>query len=133
MKILYVYSQTSFTRTPIVFKFIIQIRNEMDRLEHSERLCVTFRAAQVKPLILLHLFNSSSAAVRTGLLWLDNTSTSLHVRFESNSIHHQLQYALGSFGLTTQAQASMYASNLIQFIISCSTQYCITAADDDLN
>ena len=35
---------------------------------------------------------TSSAAVRTGLLWLDNTSTSLHVRFESNSIHHQLQY-----------------------------------------
>ena len=31
---------------------------------------------------------------------------------------HWLQYALGSFGLTTQAQASMYVSNLIQFIIS---------------
>ena len=68
-------------------------------------------------------FNSTSAAVRTGLLWLDSTSTSLHVRFESNSIYHQLQYALGSFGLTTQAQASMYVSNLIQFIISCSTHW----------
>ena len=68
-------------------------------------------------------FNSSSAAVCTGLLWLDNTSTSLYVRFKSNSIHHQLRYALGSFGLTTQAQASMYASNLIQFIISCGTHW----------
>ena len=44
--------------------------------------------------ILRNEFNSSSAAVRTGLVWLDNTSTSLHVRFESSSIHHQLQYAL---------------------------------------
>ena len=42
--------------------------------------------------------------------------------------HRQLQYALGSFGLITQAHASMYVSTLIQFIISCST-----AADDDLN
>ena len=58
--------------------------------------------ASYKCFSLIMLFNSSSAAVRTGLLWLDNTNTSLHVRFESNSIHHQLQYALGSFGLTTQ-------------------------------
>ena len=31
-------------------------------------------------------FNSSSAAVRTGLLWLDNTITSLHVRFEHGGL-----------------------------------------------
>ena len=68
-------------------------------------------------------FNSSSAAVRTGLFWLDNTSTNLNVRFESNSIHHQLQYALGSFRLIAQAPNFMYVSNLIQFIISCSTHW----------
>ena len=66
---------------------------------------------------------SLPAAVRTGLLWLDNTSTCLHVRFNSNSSHHQLQYALGSFGLITQAHASMYVSTLIQVIISCSTHW----------
>ena len=68
-------------------------------------------------------FKSSSAAVRTGLLWRDNTSTCLHVRFNSNSSHHQLQYALGSFGLITQAHASMYVSTLIQVILSCSTHW----------
>ena len=57
------------------------------------------------------------------ILWLDNTSTCLHVRFNSNSSHHQLQYALGSFGLITQAHASMYVSTLIQVIISCSTHW----------
>ena len=36
-------------------------------------------------------FKSSSAAVRTGLLWVDNTSACLHVRFNFNSSHHQLQ------------------------------------------
>ena len=48
------------------------------------------------------------------------------------SSHHQLQYALGSFGLITQAHASMYVSTLNQVIISCSTAV-RTAADDDLN
>ena len=36
---------------------------------------------------------------------------------------HQLQYALDSFGLITQAHASMYVSTLIQVIISCSTHW----------
>ena len=40
-----------------------------------------------------------------------------------HSSHHQLQYALGSFGLITQAHASMYVSTLIQVIISCSTHW----------
>ena len=39
-----------------------------------------------------------------------------------DSIHHQLQYALGSFGLTTQAQASMYVSNLIHHSAQCVLQ-----------
>ena len=43
--------------------------------------------------------------------------------FSADAIHHQLQYVLGSFGLTTQAPASMYVSSLIQFIISCSTHW----------
>ena len=40
-----------------------------------------------------------------------------------NTSHHQLQYARGSFGLITQAHASMYVSTLIQVIISCSTHW----------
>ena len=45
------------------------------------------------------------------------------IRDNPNSSHHQLQYALGSFALITQAHASMYVSTLIQVIISCSTHW----------
>ena len=53
--------------------------------------------------------------------YLCNGCYDMSLKAISMQIHHQLQYARGSFGLTTQAQASMYVSNLIQFIISCST------------
>ena len=71
----------------------------------------------------LDRINAEISAYSSGDLPKYEYLTKKDLGYKPDSIHHQLQYALGSFGLTTQAQASMYVSNLIQFIISCRTHW----------
>ena len=77
----------------------------------------------------IYKFNSSSAAVRTGLLWLDNTSTCFHVRFNSNSSHHQLQCVQQL--MMTELELKRTWKHVL--VLSSQRNPVRTAADDDLN
>ena len=78
-------------------------------------------------------FKSSSAAVRTGLLWLDNTSTCLHVRFNSNSSHHQLQYCSTAYCSWWWIELDSKRTWRLVLVLSSQRSLVRTAADDELN
>ena len=67
-------------------------------------------------------FKSSSAAVRTGLIWLDNTSTCLHVCFNSTAVLQLMRLEL-----------ELKHTWRHVLVLSCQMSPVRTAADDDLN